>query len=173
MAVPGTEIEPVGAKRDAPGTYVLLLCLDRDCEIAVGALGRLFFRRGFYLYVGSALGGLRRRLARHVGMHKRLHWHIDYLLGFATVGEIWYREGTERRECGWAQALSGLPGVEPFGAAFGASDCSCATHLFYTRLPPHAARFQSVLGDRVRVERVEVGGRLSLDGGGGWEDERE
>ena len=39
------------------GTYVLIIALDSDREIAVGALGTLFFRKGRYCYVGSAMGG--------------------------------------------------------------------------------------------------------------------
>jgi len=49
-----------------PGTYVLVLVIEQDMQIEVGALGTLFFRAGHYLYVGSALGGLGARLARHL-----------------------------------------------------------------------------------------------------------
>jgi len=50
-----------------PGTYLLLLRLEEDREIEIGRLGSLFFPRGYYLYVGSAMGpgGLVARLARH------------------------------------------------------------------------------------------------------------
>ena len=50
-----------------PGTYALLLRLDKQERITVGKLGTFDFPVGYYLYVGSALGpgGLRARLARH------------------------------------------------------------------------------------------------------------
>jgi len=50
-----------------PGTYALLLKLDKQERITVGRLGTFDFPAGYYLYVGSALGpgGLQARLARH------------------------------------------------------------------------------------------------------------
>ncbi len=50
-----------------PGTYALLLKLDRWERITVGKLGTFDFPAGYYLYVGSALGpgGLQARLAHH------------------------------------------------------------------------------------------------------------
>jgi Uri superfamily endonuclease len=50
-----------------PGTYALLLKLDKQERITIGKLGTFDFPAGYYLYVGSALGpgGLRARLARH------------------------------------------------------------------------------------------------------------
>jgi Uri superfamily endonuclease len=112
------------------GSYVLILRLDEAAEIEVGRLGRLRFAAGYYLYVGSALAGLRARLARHARREKRFHWHIDYLLARATLEGVWYLEGTERMECAWAGALAAAPGIEPAVSRFGASDCRCQTHLF-------------------------------------------
>lgn len=50
-----------------PGTYALLLKLDKQERITVGKLGTFDLPAGYYLYVGSALGpgGLRARLTRH------------------------------------------------------------------------------------------------------------
>lgn len=119
-----------------PGTYVLVVRLAAPVTLAVGRLGALSLDAGPYLYVGSALGGLRARLERHLRTEKRLHWHIDYLLRCARVEAIWYRQGSERRECAWAEALAHSPGVVAVAPGFGASDCHCATHLFYCSAAP-------------------------------------
>ena len=126
----------------SPGTYILVIECPRETRIRVSALGPLVFEAGYYLYVGSALGGLSTRLARHLRAAKRLHWHIDYLLGEARIGEIWYSLGRQRRECAWARALARMPGVEPFHAPFGATDCACRTHLLYGRSRPRVESFR-------------------------------
>jgi len=139
-----------------PGTYVLVVHVERDRDIRVGSLGRQAFRAGWYLYVGSALGGLRARLARHLRGAARLHWHIDYLLRSAAVREIWYCESSERLECCWARALTEMPGVVAFAGAFGASDCSCHTHLFHSPVAPEMEAFQAAVAGEGSVGGVEV-----------------
>ncbi|MBC7257334.1 MAG: DUF123 domain-containing protein, partial [Chloroflexi bacterium] len=76
---------------------------------------------------------------------KRPHWHIDALLECAFVSEVWYILSQERLECAWARALVGMEGLTPFAAPFGASDCRCPTHLFYTPTAPRLAAFRSSL----------------------------
>lgn len=144
--------------RGVPGTYVLVVSLPHDGEIVVGALGRLSFEAGYYLYVGSALGGLGARIGRHLRTRKRLRWHIDYLLACGSVRDIWYRASPDRQECIWARALARLPGAEPVAVGFGASDCSCRTHLFYSRVRPDLASFRALLPGQPRVERIRVQG---------------
>lgn len=130
------------------GTYILLIAVDGPLSLHVGRLGPMAFPPGYYLYVGSALRNLGHRLARHLRREKRVHWHIDVLLGQAWVEEIWYRPGRERLECAWARALADLPGMTPWGRRFGSSDCRCATHLYYATERP----------EREEVWRVLVGG---------------
>ncbi len=116
-----------------PGTYVLVLHLDRAARIEVGKLGTLSFAAGYYCYVGSARGpgGLRARLARHLRRPKRLHWHVDYLLRETSVEEIWTAPSSDRLECSWARDLLTLPGAQVSVRGFGSSDCSCQSHLVY------------------------------------------
>lgn len=142
--------------RRVPGTYVLVVSLAHDGEIVVGALGRLSFEAGYYLYVGSALGGLGARIGRHLHRRKRLRWHIDYLLVHGSVRDIWYLASPDRQECVWARTLARLPGVEGFGVGFGASDCSCRTHLFRSRVRPSLTAFRALLPGQPRVERIRV-----------------
>ncbi|MBN1255057.1 MAG: GIY-YIG nuclease family protein [Deltaproteobacteria bacterium] len=62
------------------GNYILLIEIPREVSIEVGALGLLKFPQGYYAYCGSAMGGLRGRIDRHLGSKKKIRWHVDYLL---------------------------------------------------------------------------------------------
>mgnify|MGYP005849803973 CR=1 FL=1 len=114
-----------------PGTYILVLRLDRPLTLVVGRLGRAALTPGLFVYVGSARGpgGLRGRVARHLRTDKKLHWHIDALTAVAAVERVWYSVASGRQECRWAQAIRALPGVTAPVPGFGASDCACGTHL--------------------------------------------
>ena len=129
------------------GTYILVIWVAEDQDVVVGNLGSVPFRAGHYLYVGSALGALSARLARHLRQRKALHWHIDYLLQHGRIEEIWYRVDRRRLECSWARALEGLPDVSALRVRFGASDCPCRTHLFYSPARPEFHTARLVLGD--------------------------
>jgi len=123
-----------------PGTYVLIMRAPETIAVTVGSLGPMTLPAGYYLYVGSALGGLWHRLERHLATSKRLHWHVDYVLQIMPIMEIWYRIGRERVECVWAQALAASDHVQAVGAV-GASDCVCRTHLFRSKEMPDPAWF--------------------------------
>jgi len=115
----------------APGTYLLLLRLARPVTLDVGRLGRIAFRPGWYVYVGSALGGLGPRLRRHARPVKRHHWHIDALRGATSLGAVVTRWGSERLECAVADRVSAWYGASRPVRRFGSSDCRCAGHLIY------------------------------------------
>jgi len=106
--------------------------------VRIGALGTVVFPAGYYLYVGSALGpgGLAARLARHWQTAKKPHWHIDYLREVCLLVCAWARVGQTPRECDWALAVADMSGATIPAQRFGASDCSCQSHLF--RLPRRA-----------------------------------
>lgn len=112
----------------ARGSYVLLMNLPEERKISVGRLGVIRFPRGHYTYVGSALGGFRSRLNRHLRTDKKSHWHIDYLLEKAVLDTIITGETQEKTECTIALALAQRFGSVP---GFGASDCRCRSHLFF------------------------------------------
>jgi Uri superfamily endonuclease len=122
----------------AKGTYLLLIRLEDDTEIAIGRLGRYAFGAGWYAYAGSALGpgGLAARLARHQRKEKSLHWHIDYLLATSNLETGWQVACPDRMECIWAAAVRQLPDAQVPVAGFGSSDCSCPAHLIYWPLRP-------------------------------------
>ena len=133
-----------------PGTYALLLQATRRTVIQVGRLGRLDVRRGFYVYVGSALGpgGVSARVSRHLSDHKRRRWHVDYLMDVAQIKEVWYTHSMKRREHEWAEALARFPGGSVPIRGFGSSDCACPAHLYYFRTRPSAGMFAVESGDR-------------------------
>lgn len=114
-------------REEAFGTYVLLLYLPEPRVIPIGALGSVSFRPGHYAYVGSALGGFRARIGRHLKDKKALRWHIDYLRASAEIEGAVLFPGT-KAECLLAQRLSG-----PFSPVpgFGSGGCRCRTHLFF------------------------------------------
>jgi Uri superfamily endonuclease len=116
------------------GIYVLILRLDESRDIRVGKLGRLYFRRGYYAYVGSARGsGGFKRVTRHFnvahGKNTTRKWHIDYLLPHSLVICAVFSPTDKDLECIVAKTLGEFSeGIEGFGC----TDCSCASHLFFT-----------------------------------------
>jgi Uri superfamily endonuclease len=111
------------------GVYVLVIQVDEDTGVNVGALGRLTFKKGLYAYVGSAQNNLEQRVKRHLRKGKRKFWHVDYLLDNETtkVVEVLQQQADKAEEC----AIAGVIGErgEPIDG-FGSSDCSCKSHLF-------------------------------------------
>lgn len=110
------------------GCYVLVIKLEKDQNIVISKLGSIFFKKGYYFYVGSALNNLEKRIRRHLSSDKKFHWHIDYLLKYSKIVQVFIKENKFREECIVAQALieklESIPG-------FGCSDCKCKSHLFY------------------------------------------
>jgi Uri superfamily endonuclease len=131
----------------AKGTYLLLIRLDRSTALPVGRLGTFPFCKGWYAYAGSALGpgGLQARLARHAREKKRVHWHIDYLLGHACLVQSWQLACPIRLECEWAAALLRLPEACVAVRYFGASDCRCPGHLIYWPSRPQDDQIEATL----------------------------
>jgi len=127
------------------GAYCLLIRFRRRQRLRVGRLGVFDFPAGFYVYCGSALGGLAARLRRHVRKAKRLHWHIDYLLASpaARIVETRTYPSERRLECVLARAVLATPGARVAAPGFGSSDCraGCPAHLIYfPRRPALPAR---------------------------------
>ena len=95
------------------GSYLLLIRLSRASRITVGRLGTFDFRRGWYVYAGSAMRGLGGRIARHRRSRKKLHWHIDYLLacGAAELVECNAYPSAEKQECRLNRSVMALDGA--------------------------------------------------------------
>lgn len=144
------------------GTYALVIVLDASATIGVGSLGEFAFPTGFYVYCGSARGGLRQRVERHLRPEKRLRWHIDYLLQHARVVEVWYAEGDEHSECRWARAMQGMSQAQVVAAGFGSSDCRCPSHLIHFPQRPSIRLFRQRLDEGAHeLRRASPRGFLS------------
>jgi sugar fermentation stimulation protein A len=116
---------------EGPGVYQLYLYLPKPARLKVGRLGVFLFPAGRYVYTGSALGGLARRLARHQRREKTLHWHIDYLLRHARIERIDTLATTQRLECALNAAVLEQPEARVVARGFGSSDCRCSSHLIF------------------------------------------
>jgi len=134
------------------GIYQLFFHLCRPLRINVGRLGCFTFPPGVYAYTGSAKRNLEARLRRHASPHKKLRWHIDYLLAEADADRINSPLAESAivnialyawecgAECRWNQWLQRHAGGRPIIDKFGASDCrsACRSHLLLLPESPAA-----------------------------------
>lgn len=120
------------------GTYILVIFLNNSNKIQIGRLGNLFFKKGMYYYIGSAMGKrgsstLENRVKRHLSLpkQKNKHWHIDYLLENKEVSliKLYLIPNKQKLECMLAQELLNIS--DGFIDKFGSSDCRCQSHLIY------------------------------------------
>lgn len=109
-------------------SYQLLIRVSRDCRVRIGKLGTFHFRKGWYVYTGSARNNLSARINRHLSKDKKLRWHIDYLLTDPPVKVVGIRTSSVP-EC---ELNCNTPGSVPV-PGFGSSDCrkKCGSHLKY------------------------------------------
>lgn len=116
------------------GAYQITFLVENDIEISVGRLGLCCFKKGIYIYTGSAMKNLSQRVSRHLSNNKKIKWHIDYLLANSNCkilkAELFY--SGIREECQINQrSLDELNAVIPV-KGFGSSDCSrCESHLIF------------------------------------------
>jgi sugar fermentation stimulation protein A len=143
----------IGSEAHDGGSYIVILRLKKDEKISVGNLGDVRFKKGYYLYAGSAKRNLSQRVARLQREHKKLFWHIDYLRQYADhCASLPVRASTDL-ECEIADALNEMSQWSIPG--FGSSDCSCDTHLFGMRDDPTLSlQFVKLLLD-FRISRLE------------------
>ena len=120
----------------------------QDCLVRIGKLGEFEIRKGYYVYVGSALGagGLKARVGRHLRREKKLKWHVDHLRKELEIVDVFCHVTDKRMECVWTSELVSSGGTTPI-PGFGASDCSCVSHLIYFEEPMDIA---SILAPRSR-----------------------
>jgi len=146
------------------GIYVLILTLVRAKHVTVGKIGTIEFARGFYAYVGSAMGpGGFKRVERHLdvgaGRKKTRKWHIDHLLALAEIIAVWKVATHALIECEIARSLAANPMLTSING-FGSSDCSCSSHLFCaTQLQDLNSAMQKLIEDH----REELSGAVSID----------
>ena len=120
------------------GTYIIVIHLQENSKIIIGSLGKLDFIKGYYLYIGSAMGKkgsatLENRIKRHVSEpnNKNLFWHVDYLLvsKFCLITKIYLIPTIIRLECIISKEL--YRSSDNYIKNFGSSDCQCPSHLYH------------------------------------------
>ena len=128
-----------------PGTYALVLSCTSNARIRVGRLGMMQLQRGYYVYVGSALGpgGLRARIAHHQKLAPRPHWHIDYLRAHTRLHSMWLNYDGTRLEHEWARAVQKVEGARIPLPGFGSLDCGCPSHLYCFKRCPVQTSFRA------------------------------
>ncbi len=114
-------------------SYQLYIELKLPTTLTIGKLGEADFPAGRYVYTGSAKRNIDARIRRHLSQHnkskhKKLRWHIDYLLDSAdamVTNVIKYSQP----ECELNQQVMGSVICHKFGA----TDChaGCGSHLKY------------------------------------------
>lgn len=114
------------------GSYCLIINVKNRMYLKIGRKVKKYFPAGFYVYVGSAMNNPDRRIARYISTDKKIHWHIDYLLEHSQLVCIFRIDSTVRLECGISNSIY-LKSEATVTQGFGASDCSCKTHLHYFR----------------------------------------
>lgn len=135
----------------ANGIYQLLIHLPKNVSIAIGKKGRWRFPKGYYVYTGSALNGLEKRVERHLKKNKKHFWHIDYLLDFASIKEIFLFTKDKFDECALNLKMLEKPEAKIIMPKFGASDCGCPAHLvFFEKMPKNVLNEMSLRGTKRR-----------------------
>jgi Uri superfamily endonuclease len=128
-----------------PGTYALIFSSSVEERITIGKIGALNAVPGWYVYVGSGRGpgGVKARVAHHHHISPNPRWHMDYLRPYLSLVCVWYAFDTEHRECDWARLFSRTRGAAIPLLKFGASDCFCSSHLFYSKPAPSFPSFKT------------------------------
>lgn len=116
------------------GAYFLIIKLGRNRRISVGKLGRLYFKKGYYCYVGSALNNLTKRIERHKSKKKKLRWHIDYFLRYGKIIGVVKIKTNRKIECKLSKKIDRV--TDSFIKGFGCCDCKCRSHLYYSKNKP-------------------------------------
>ena len=108
-----------------------MIYLPKNTSIEIGKKGRFRFPKGHYIYTGSALNGLEKRVERHLKKNKKHFWHIDYLLDFALIKKALLFTNGKLDECALNQKTLEKPKARIIVPKFGSSDCGCPTHLVF------------------------------------------
>ncbi|NOY64665.1 MAG: DNA/RNA nuclease SfsA [Nitrospirae bacterium] len=134
------------------GAYMVVLFIEKDKSVRIGTLGDILFKKGYYVYVGSAEKGLKARMERHKRRRKKVHWHIDYLRNHCEIVTVLPVRSSERLECLMARDIRMI--AQGTIKGFGSSDCRCKGHLYYlSELPIRNKKFIDILLD-YRIGRL-------------------
>jgi sugar fermentation stimulation protein A len=135
------------------GCYIIVLRLKRRRKLEVRNLGVIPFKKGYYLYVGSA----KKELTRHMERYKRTsrddHRQIDQLSAIADLHAAIPIRTSKDLECELAGAVRAVS--DWMVPRFGSTNCQCNGHLFgMAEDPVHVRRFIELLM-YYRIDRLE------------------
>lgn len=117
------------------GAYLLLMENKTLQEITVGNLGKVSFQPGYYVYAGSGMANLDKRVKHHQLKKKSFHYHIDYITpGFMRIKKTFLVRTTERIESELAVKIGKV--CDEMVDGFGCSDTKEKSHLFYFQNNP-------------------------------------
>ena len=151
------DLRPVELADSGGGVYLFMMRIERERTVATGSLGKVVYRPGWYVYVGSAKRGLESRINRHRMKKKTLRWHVDYLSVEASEVKAFPIYTDLDLECALAASVE-FGGGKPV-PRFGCSDCACGSHLFwYEDTPLHHRGFVDILF--TFRHRVAIAGKL-------------
>ncbi len=117
------------------GVYSLLIHVKKSLRIDIGKIGTQHFKKGLYVYVGSATGrgpsSIEGRIERHNKKNKKMFWHIDYLFNRNEVRIICaiFSIADTSLECKIVKLAEKYLEIEFPARGFGSSDCRCPAHL--------------------------------------------
>jgi Uri superfamily endonuclease len=119
--------------KSSSGAYILIIQNRINHHLLIGKRGKVYFKKGLYAYVGSAMNNqLINRVIRHVKPkhQKKIHWHIDYFLSDENtdITKIYLLPAKIKEECHIAEVVKTMASDVIY--IFGSSDCNCSSHLF-------------------------------------------
>lgn len=141
--------------KNIPGTYVVILASAISKEVSIGKSLQISLQPGYYLYIGSAFGpgGVASRIRHHTSAVKRPHWHLDYLRQYTEVIEVWFSYDGLKRECQWASVMGSIGDDYNPIKGFGATDCTCPTHLMYSSMRPDYKQFKYLVMNQISAHQ--------------------
>lgn len=137
------------------GSYLLIFFNDKPFKKAIGSLGQRDFKKGYYVYVGSAMQALEKRIKRHLRKTKKTRWHLDFISPLCMkVDRVYPIRRNDRVEEAMARKLMTV--CDDYVPGFGASDSGLDSHFFYFNERPYRHRafldllldFRMAVGDR-------------------------
>jgi sugar fermentation stimulation protein A len=121
------------------GSYLLIFYNDRSFKKIIGSLGEREFKRGYYVYVGSAMQALDKRIKRHLRKSKKVRWHLDHISpGCMKIEKVYPIRRWDRIEEALARGV--LEICDDYVMDFGASDSGLPSHFFYFSSRPYRRR---------------------------------
>ncbi|UCH96781.1 MAG: DNA/RNA nuclease SfsA, partial [Candidatus Aminicenantes bacterium] len=121
------------------GSYLLIFYNEQPFKKTIGPVGEREFKKGYYVYVGSAMQSLEKRIKRHLRKRKKIHWHLDHISpGYMKMKKVYPIRRPDRIEEALARGLLAI--CDSYVMDFGASDSGLPSHFFYFSSRPYGRR---------------------------------